>query len=133
MWEEREGGQHTSICNALNSGVDERGSSPVRIKIDNVDPVALRGMRIHQNAKMHQSSIGALKGGGSRGTAYRASPSFTLTFPCSRRVAASTSAPLASAPVAVAVPPNPFSSTFRVIAAVAWGDISFAITYLSEN
>jgi len=123
------GGRHTSVCNALNGSVDEGGSSSIWIQIDDVNPVALRGMRVHQNAgkKIHQASItlAAIR----KANIHRASPSFTRTFPGPGRSVPSGPGPLSSMAVP---PPKPFSSTFRVIAAVAAGDRSFAITYLWE-
>jgi hypothetical protein len=51
------GGRHTSVRNALHGSVDEGGSRSIWIQIDDVNPVALRGMRVHQSAGKNPSSI----------------------------------------------------------------------------
>jgi hypothetical protein len=55
-------GQHTSVRDALNSSINEGGSGSVRVQINDIHSVPLRGMRVHQHASIDNNTSLTVRG-----------------------------------------------------------------------
>jgi len=51
---------HTSIRDTLNGSINEGCGGAIRIEIDNVNSVALRGVRVHQDTRHKNGTMSTI-------------------------------------------------------------------------